>query len=540
MGERHHRGRAASPGIAAGPVVVLAATEVLHRGAGSVDEEAAALRAAMVGAVADLAALAERSDDEAAGILQFQIALLRDDELAGPALAEIAVGTAAHLAWTAVLDAEIAGLAAADDEYFRARTSDLADIRERVLGHLGVASAAITGPKGASGAVIVAADLPPSRFLAFDWAHGGAIVLTEGSPTSHVAMLARARGVPMVVGLGGEPVALEAARALVDGDAGHVVLDPGETTVATFTANREAAAARDRAAATIAFRPAATADGTAVAIHLNISSLDELDSLDPAICDGVGLVRTEFLFEGRAGLPDETAQVAAYRTIAAWAEGRPVTIRTLDAGGDKPIAGVTVDGESNPFLGVRGIRLSLRRAALFRVQLRALARAAAAEGNIRVMLPMVTVPDELAAAGLLLDEVLADLAAERVPATRPPLGIMVEVPAAALAIGRFAADFFSIGSNDLTQYATAAGRDIGAVSTLADPLHPGVLRLIEAVVHDAAAAGRDVSLCGDAGGDPAAVPYLLRAGLRSLSVAPAALARTKLAVAACDLRRPQS
>jgi phosphotransferase system enzyme I (PtsI) len=283
---------------------------------------------------------------------------------------------------------------------------------------------------------------------------------------------------------------------------------------------------------------AVTADGTPVAIHLNISSLDELEALDPAICDGVGLVRTEFLFEGRASLPDEAAQLAAYRTIAAWAGGRPVTIRTLDAGGDKPIAGVTVDGESNPFLGVRGIRLSLRRAELFRAQLRALARAAAVHGNIRVMLPMVTVPDELAAAGLLLDEVLADLAAENVPATRPPLGIMVEVPAAALAIGRFAADFFSIGSNDLTQYATAAGRDIGAVSTLADPLHPGVLRLIEAVVHDARAAGRDVSLCGDAGGDPVAVPYLLRAGLRSLSVAPAALARTKLAVAACDLRRP--
>jgi len=535
MVERHLRGRGASPGLAMGPVVVLGGASSQRRPAGTIADETAALRAAIARAADELEALAGRLDDAAAEILHFEIALLQDDELARPAWAEIAAGVPAPAAWAAALDAEVAGFAAADDANFRARAADLVDIRDRVLGYLAMTPDAPADPADAAGAIIVAADLPPSRFLAIDWARGGAIVLTEGSPASHVAMLARARGVPMIVAVGGTPAALAAGRALVDGEAGEVVLDPGESAVAAFAPRREVAAARDARAAAMAVRPAITADGTPIAIHLNISNLDELSAIDPASCDGVGLVRTEFLFEGAAGMPDEAAQLAAYRAIAAWAGGRPVTIRTLDAGGDKPIAGVTVDGESNPFLGLRGLRLSLRNPDLFGVQLRALARAAAAEGNIRVMLPMVTVPDELDAARRLLDAVVAGLAASGVPAVRPKLGIMVEVPAAALALDRFGADFFSIGSNDLTQYATAAGRDNGAVAALADPIHPGVLRLIATAVRDAQAGGREVSLCGDAGGDPLAVPHLLRAGLRSLSVAPAALGRTKRAVAACDL-----
>jgi phosphotransferase system enzyme I (PtsI) len=193
-------------------------------------------------------------------------------------------------------------------------------------------------------------------------------------------------------------------------------------------------------------------------------------------------------------------------------------------------------GESNPFLGVRGIRLSLAHPEIFAVQLRALARAAC-HGALRIMLPMVTVPEELEAARALLDVTVAALKAAGVPATRPPIGIMVEVPAAALAVERFDAAFFSIGSNDLTQYVTAAGRDIAAVADLANPLNPAVLRLIRMVAEHGRACGREVSLCGDAGGDPEAVGALLAAGLRSLSVAPAALAATKAAIGQIDLGR---
>jgi phosphotransferase system enzyme I (PtsI) len=207
-----------------------------------------------------------------------------------------------------------------------------------------------------------------------------------------------------------------------------------------------------------------------------------------------------------------------------------VTIRTLDAGGDKPIAGLTIARESNPFLGVRGIRLSLARPDVFSTQLRALCRAAV-HGALKIMLPMVTVPEELEAARALLDAAVADLEARREPARRPALGIMVEVPAAALAIERFDAAFFSIGSNDLTQYVTASARDIGAVLALADVKSPAVLRLIAEVAAHGARIGREVSLCGDAAGDASVVPALLDAGVQNLSMPPNAVAVVKAAIA---------
>jgi phosphotransferase system enzyme I (PtsI) len=215
-----------------------------------------------------------------------------------------------------------------------------------------------------------------------------------------------------------------------------------------------------------------------------------------------------------------------------------VTIRTLDAGGDKPIEGLTFDGESNPFLGVRGIRLSLARPDVFRVQLRALARAAM-HGDVRIMLPMITVAGEIAAARAMLDQEARALAAAGIPARRPPIGIMVEVPAVAIAIDLYDAAFYSIGSNDLTQYVTAAGRDVAAVADLADPSHPAIVRLIERVARHGRDRKREVCLCGDIGGDAETIPGLLRAGLRSLSVPPAMLAGAKAAIAAVDLGAAQ-
>jgi phosphotransferase system enzyme I (PtsI) len=217
-----------------------------------------------------------------------------------------------------------------------------------------------------------------------------------------------------------------------------------------------------------------------------------------------------------------------------WAQGRPVTIRTLDAGGDKPIKGLTIDGESNPFLGVRGVRLSLARPEIFRVQLRALLRAAV-HGPLKVMVPMVTVPAELDAVRMLMGNAYHDLKREGFTVAVPALGMMIEVPAAALALSHFNADFYSIGSNDLIQYTMAAGRDIGAVAALADARHPAFLRLIEIVAAYGAQNNIEVSLCGDAGGDPALIPYLLQAGIRTLSVAPGLVGAAKLAISETNI-----
>jgi phosphotransferase system enzyme I (PtsI) len=528
------QGRGASPGLAAGPVVVLAVRTAARQATGDPVREAEALRAALKAAATDIAALAERTGGEAADMLGFQLALIEDDALAEGAFDAIGVGIPADHAWREALNAEIAGYEAAEDEYFRARAADLGDVRDRVLAELNG-----EGAHAPTSGIVAAHDLPPSRFLGMDWSQGGAILLAAGSPTSHVAMLARSRGIPMIVGLGGDPARL-AGEVLVDGATGAVVIDPSPETRRAFESRRGEDEARAAAAATGLKEKAATADGTAIAVLINIADPDELDGLDPAICDGIGLVRTEFLFHGTETLPDEERQYRVYRRMVEWAVSdgvqRTVTIRTLDAGGDKPIPGLTEDGESNPFLGVRGIRVSLKHPEVFRVQLRALLRAAV-HGPLKVMLPMVTVLEEIEASRRLMSEEFATLNAAGVPARQPPLGIMVEVPAAAITIDMFDADFFSIGSNDLTQYITAAARDIGNVAYLADPLNPAVLRMVARVAARGATLGREVSLCGDAGGEPAIIPHLIAAGLRTVSMAPVQVAAAKATIRAVDLRR---
>lgn len=528
-------GRPAAPGLAAGTLFVLAGAPLPSGGAASTAtpaQERAALRAALSEAVAALLGLAATVDTQAALLLEFQVSFLEDEVLAEPAFAAIEAGERADQAWRRALDAEAAGYLAAEDEYFRARAADLHDIRDRVLDLLGGTGKQQAPP---AGALLLAPDLTPSRFLSVDWSGGGAIVLTGGSPTSHVAMLARARGVPMLVGtdLGGQEVQhLHGLAALLDAQHGQLVVRPQAASRLAFEAQRQRLAEHADVLEQYLRLPACTADGTRVGIQLNVADPEELAQLDVAICDGIGLVRTEFLFERYGGQPDEATQLEQYRRILAWAKGRPVTFRTLDAGGDKPIPGLTIDGESNPFLGVRGLRLSLQRPQVFRMQLRALARAGASArpGGLKIMLPMVTLPGELERARAMLHEELEALARAGMEHVRPPLGIMVEVPAAALAADTFAADFFSIGSNDLVQYVAAAGRDNAAVAELADPLQPAVLRLIEQVCRHAAAAQIELSLCGDAAADPAVIPALLRAGLRTLSMAPAAVARAKQAV----------
>lgn len=528
MGEIHLTGHPASPGLAIGPVAVLTSAVASRAAKGDPAQEAAALKTAIEAAAAELAELIATVHGEAAEILEFQVAMLGDDALAEGAYAAIATGAAADEAWRAALEAEIAGYRAADEEYFRARAADLVDIRDRVLAGL---NGADTIAKISGDSVVMADDISPSTFLAVDWTRGGAIVLAAGSPSSHVAMLARTRGAPMVIGLGplpcnGEPPSL----ALVDGDTGAVIFDPKPETRRKFEQRMVAANAARSAVDAGRLKPALTADGRHIAVLLNVAAPEDLADLDPAICDGIGLVRTEFLFEGSRGLPGEDAQYAVYRRILDWAAGRPVTIRTLDAGGDKPIAGLTIDSERNPFLGLRGIRLSLARPDVFRVQLRALCRAAV-HGTLKVMLPMIAVPAELDRANEMLDVEFVALREEGIACARPPLGIMVEVPAAALRAEAFGAAFYSIGSNDLTQYTMAAARDIGAVADLNDAGHPAVLALIALTVEAGRKRGVEVSLCGEAAADTRLTTALLATGLTTLSVSPIAVARLKAAIA---------
>src|SRR6202790_2570957 len=427
---RRIEGRPAVPGIALGPLVRLAPAKHETSQSRTVAEEHRALVDALLAAKTALTVLAQHpGDDDAEAILSFQIALLEDDNLAEPAFALIAGGEAAHGAWSTALASQIASFDGADDAYFRARASDLRDLRDRVLRHLaGEADQALP-----SGAIVAADDMPPSMFLATDWRDGG-LVLRRGSPSSHVAILARSRGVPMIVGVDVDRLA-DDADAVLDADAGLLIVDPDADLRAAYCRRlAEQSEARQLAAS---FKgPAFTASGEPVRVMINVTGLAELRGLDPAEVDGIGLMRTEFLFQGREKLPTEEEQYQIYRRMLEWAAGKPVTIRTLDAGGDKPIAGLTQEGDANPFLGVRGVRLSLRHLEVFRAQLRALARAAMA-GNLKVMIPMVTVPEELDRCRALLAHVIEDLRAEGRQAEMPPLGMMVEVPAAAVDIAAF-------------------------------------------------------------------------------------------------------
>ena len=525
---RHFAGQPAAPGLVFGRIVELAAQrtqQVTKKPASAGANPADELAQAIAEAINQLKALMARS---AAGdtrkILEFQVEFLSDPVLLEPAHAALASDADASTAWLAAIDAQIEEFEASTDDYFRHRTGDLRDMRARVLAIL--AGVDIKPLQLPAGAILLADDLEPSRFLATSWRADHAIALRGSSPTAHVALLARAHRVPMVVGIGNVAVPTQ-CNAILDGNAGTLLLEPDADQIEGFMrarAQNDATRADNDAAAA---QPAVTATGEHVKVLLNIASIDELDWIDPAICDGVGLVRTELLFAH--GPPDEEQQVLFYQRILQWAGERPVIIRTLDAGGDKPIAGVTINGETNPFLGVRGVRLSLAAPAVFKVQLRALLRASVA-GNLRVMVPMITNVEEVQRVRALIDEAAAELDARGVTYARAPLGIMVEVPAAALALDTFEVDFASVGSNDLLQYTMAAARDNPSVTPLTDPRHPGFMLLLQTIVRLAAARGLSLSLCGDLAAQPEQVPLLLSCGLRALSMPAAAVGAVKRAI----------
>src|SRR5260221_5288062 len=433
------RGVSASSGLARGPLLCLdrvpqSSTSVATCGPG----DRTRLGQAIDSACAALTALKQRTDNpDAQALLAFQVAMLQDPVLSEPAFAAIAAQMPVEQAWWNAMELQIQQYDSADDLYFCARASDLRDMRDRVS-RLLAGTAAIPIPPGS---IVVAADLAPSQFLETAW-EGGGIALTEGSASSHVAMLARARGVPMLIGLERGDLHGQ-GEALLDADNGMLIALPDAETVAGFAARQQAQkSARLVAEARLEF-PAVTASGERVQVLINVSDGGELASLNPDCADGVGLARTELLFRSKDDLTDEAKQFAEYCRIIRWAKGRPVTVRLLDAGADKPIPGYTADAESNPFLGLRGVRLSLLHRPVLSTQLRALARAAAL-GPLQILVPMVTWPRELDQVRKALNTTVESLRKEGLDCGQPALGIMIEVPAAALTCDLFDADFYSL------------------------------------------------------------------------------------------------
>lgn len=540
-------GLAASPGIAVGPARHLRrpAPKVPTGRVATAAEEWAAFEHALDATRADLRAarraVGDATGGDAAALFDAHLLFLDDEALLGPTRAQMfGAGANAAEAWQGAVAAVADAYRDLDDPYLRARGADVHEVGDRVLGHLLGEGSPV--PVLAGAGVVVAATASPRDLAALDPALVRGLATAGGGPLDHGAILARALGIPAVVGLGESVLAVaEGASVVLDGDEGVLRVDPGPEVVARFQARQAEAARRAEHARAAAAAPASTVDGRRVLVAANIAGPAEITAALAAGADGVGLLRTEFLFLDRDEAPDEEEQAAAYAAMAAHLGGRPLVVRTLDAGADKDLRWLGGrEPEDNPALGVRGLRLGLARPDLLATQLRAVVRAAAGFPGIRVMFPMVTTADELRRARALLVEVTADLGAAGIDVPdRLEVGIMVEVPAAALAAAHLAAeaDFFSIGTNDLTQYALAADRGNPAVAMLADGLHPAVLRLVELVVAAGAGAGRPVAVCGALAADPAAAALLVGLGVDELSVPPAAVPAVKEAVRHLDAGR---
>ena len=460
------------------------------------------------------AALRGRGAEAEAGILDAQALMVDDPSFVEPAFGAIAEGRAAEIAVQEAMEPFRELLRSSDDPVFKARATDVEDVVAQVTRAL--RGAPPQGPAPAVRSILVARDLTPSQTAALDPQLVAGFATELGTATAHTAILARALGLPAVVGLHGVMQATRDGQlALLDGDDGTMVLDPpGDVQLQVPAPVRRADP-----------EPASTRDERHVEVGCNAGSLEDVRRAAEAGADGIGLLRTEFLFLRRNQLPDEKEQASTLEEILRTMAGRPVIMRTLDVGADKPLPALPQPSEENPALGVRGLRLQLlRNPELLRAQARAALRVAA-DHPIRLMLPMVANVDEVRQARRLIEEASRDLD----PATKLPVGIMIEVPAAALAAGTLVkeVDFVSLGTNDLTQYAFAADRTNPAVAYLADSLEPSLLRLIADVTTATRRAGRWAGVCGEMASDPWALPLLVGLGIDELSVHPPLVATVK-------------
>jgi multiphosphoryl transfer protein len=528
-------GLPAAPGIALGPVRHLrsAELELPTQPAADPDHERRVLEAALDRVRNDLAAtraaVSVRAGEYEASIFDAHLLMLEDEELLGKARSAIQQGRNAAQAWNAAIAEARSAWEGLDDEYQRARADDVAAVGRQVLERLlGRAPAAVPSEQG----IVVAPDLSPAQTAALEPAVVQGIATAFGGPTSHSAILARSLGLPAVVGLGEAVLALpEDSPLALDGDAGIAYPNPPAEVAADYEERARARAEAVRAARAVAQDPATTRDGTTIEVAANVGSLADVPAALASGADGVGLLRTEFLFLDRGEMPDEEEQYQAYMGIARALEGRPLVLRTLDVGADKPLPYVDQQPEANPYLGQRGLRLGLARPDVLEIQLRAALRVAA-EHPVKIMFPMVSTIDEFRAAAQMLETVREETGLPRLD-----VGVMVEVPSVALAADAFAdeVDFFSIGTNDLTQYTLAAERGNERVAAIADPLHPAVLRLIQLVAEAARTHGKWVGVCGEVAGDTLATPVLLGLGVTELSAAPPLVASVKEAVRAVAL-----
>ncbi|AEV36863.1 Phosphoenolpyruvate-protein phosphotransferase [Pseudovibrio sp. FO-BEG1] len=524
-------GLPASQGIAFGRVVFFQSVmpAVPDRAFAGVDEESDRLFAAIGSIASEMQRSAKSAKDaDQSGIFTAHVAMLTDPELEPKLRGYIADENAiAEQAWISVMFELKAQYEAADSDYMRQRAVDIWDITRQVMVQL-------TGSEGEGASVpansiLIAEDLTPTDTAKLDKEHVLGICLTGGGKTSHSAIIARAMGIPAIVRAAGAFDLLEDGQQVVlDGFEGLLWTDPSEEMEADLVAQHEAWKAEQAEAASKAMEPAITLDGVHFPVQANIGSFEDAEKAVAAGAEGVGLMRTEFLFQSRAELPDEQSQYEEYKRIAAAFGDHPITIRTLDVGGDKPLESYPVEAEENPFLGHRGVRMCLADRKLFSTQIRALIRAAAEQPNIQMMIPMISTVSELKDCKKLVEEAREELGLSHSNAPMN-VGIMIEVPSAVLDADNLAAeaDFFSIGTNDLTQYVMAADRGNPKVSELVDYTQPAVLRAIRMTCEAGKRAGIPVSMCGEMAGDTQVTELLLKAGISKLSASASLLPALK-------------
>lgn len=531
-------GVGAAPGLALGPAEILAASQpdIARRElpAGEVAREIRRFRGALRCARDEIrelrASLARGADDPGDQILASHEMILQDREVSGEIVAAIKRERldAAYVT-TQILTAKAQHLSAQPNELFRGRAADVRDVARRLLSHL-VGAQQTSLAQLPEGSIAVATEIPPSETAAMKPGRPAALVTARGTLTSHATILARSRGVPAVIGLGAALDSIQPGDTLiVDGERGIVIVAPSQADLSEFNATREREQRISQLTAGRESMPAVTLDGRRIAVFANVDRPTDAVVALSAGAEGIGLYRTEFFFIDAVRFPAEDEQLAAYQTVVRAFGGRTVVIRTMDLGGDKHAALMGIDHEDNPFLGLRGIRFCLAHPEFFTVQLRAILRAAAGN-HVKILLPMVSHVAELRAARELIAEAQAALAREGVETPAAvPLGIMIEVPSAVFTSDALAkeADFFSIGSNDLIQYALAVDRGNERIADLYDSLDPAVLRAIAATVRGAREAGIPVASCGEMSGELPGLLLLAGLGVEELSVAPFAVTRVK-------------
>jgi phosphocarrier protein FPr len=532
-------GVAASPGLAIGPVHVLAAAELdvpdqpvdLVAGGALLNDALVRTRAQMKALVDDTT---RRLGAGEAAIFAAQAGLLDDTDLITLTCQLMVEGHGVAWSWHQAIDRMAGQLSALGNPVLAARAADLHDVGRRVLAHIDPGlSVGTLADLPEQPCVLVATDLSPSDTATLDISRVAGIATALGGPTSHSAILARTLGLPSVVAGGADLLAQAAGTtAIVDGDSGRIWLDPSAEDIASARAWIADIAARRAAEEAERALPARTLDGHELAIGANVNRPDQVAFALAQGGEGVGLMRTEFLFLERGDSPGEEEQCAIYRAMIGALGDRPLIVRALDIGGDKQVPHLDLPREENPFLGVRGARLLLRRPDLLEPQLRALYRAAKGGGDLSIMFPMITSASELIALRERCEAIRAELDAPLVP-----IGIMIEVPAAAVQAHKLAAhaDFFSIGTNDLTQYALAIDRQNPELASEADSLHPAVLRLIAMTVEGARRHDRWVGVCGGIAGDPLGAALLTGLGVHELSMTPRDIPAVKARIRASSL-----